>query len=543
MPTPIETAAQYFENGNLQAANAECDKILESDSSNVNALHLNGVIAYQRKDYLSAIEYLSSADTIAQTNIEIKFALAASYENNEQVPLAITAYRTITSLAPQHIPARKQLATLLSQTNEYQLALNEFSTILNIDPNNLDVLLAIAKQHAELEEYERAAIIANKLLNTNNMKANFWNDLGLLFASLNELDHAIKCFEKSHKLDSGLINCQLNLASALQRNHCLEDAKNQYIRTLSEIANQDEFQIQYEKANYNLALIYLAEGHYQLAWQHLIKRPKKCHDLPSKTDLCNKKILVLGEEGIGDELTFLRFLRPLKLLNVEVDYVGSTKLKPLLENSDLIHSYYLTLPNPENYHYHISLMDLPYILDCTDIQYVQPLSLTPNYNLEHPIINKVKQSLLPKIGITWKAGATNTAISDKWLQKSLPIEVLSKIISKQDCLVVILQRNPNPEDIAYLHNHTKAKIIDASELNEQLDHMLLLLKHLDRYITVSNTNVHLFGALQKKCDVIVPFPGEWRWMDKGDRSPWYPNFTVHRQTKPNSWDSILDTIQ
>jgi hypothetical protein len=62
---------------------------------------------------------------------------------------------------------------------------------------------------------------------------------------------------------------------------------------------------------------------------------------------------------------------------------------------------------------------------------------------------------------------------------------------------------------------------------------------LDDYVAVSNTNTHLRAATGKGARVLVTSPAEYRWMAKGDTSPWFPGFVLYRQDADFSWDRAL----
>ena len=187
-------------------------------------------------------------------------------------------------------------------------------------------------------------------------------------------------------------------------------------------------------------------------------------------------------------------------------------------------------------------MDLPNILRANDMSVIPPIRLVPERNLSNDLINEVA-SRTSTLGITWRAGTTpeTTNKKEKYLTKEIPLTDLCTALKNFKGTIVVLQRNPARSELEYLSQHLEAELIDASSINEDLSMMLQLLSKLDRYIGVSNTNTHLFGSLGKQCDVIVPFPGEWRWMWEGEYSPWYGNFRILRQTKKNDWSSILNS--
>ena len=80
---------------------------------------------------------------------------------------------------------------------------------------------------------------------------------------------------------------------------------------------------------------------------------------------------------------------------------------------------------------------------------------------------------------------------------------------------------------------------DFSAWNEELESMLALLALLDEYVGVSNTNMHLRAAVGKGARVLVPTPAEWRWRQSGRQSPWFPGFSIYRQSLQGRWNAAL----
>ena len=73
--------------------------------------------------------------------------------------------------------------------------------------------------------------------------------------------------------------------------------------------------------------------------------------------------------------------------------------------------------------------------------------------------------------------------------------------------------------------------------------MANLLASLDEYIAVSNTNVHLRAAVGKTSRVLVPFPPEWRRMDTGTESTWYPGTALYRQSTSGDWTEGIQRLK
>jgi len=69
-----------------------------------------------------------------------------------------------------------------------------------------------------------------------------------------------------------------------------------------------------------------------------------------------------------------------------------------------------------------------------------------------------------------------------------------------------------------------------------------LLDVLDEYVGVSNANMHLIAGLGKTARVLIPVPGEWRWMASGDQSPWFPGLALYRQAITGDWGQALAVL-
>jgi hypothetical protein len=84
---------------------------------------------------------------------------------------------------------------------------------------------------------------------------------------------------------------------------------------------------------------------------------------------------------------------------------------------------------------------------------------------------------------------------------------------------------------------------DWSDLNEDLEAMLAALSLIDDYVGVSNTNMHLRVAAGRTARVLVPVPAEWRWLQHGRSSPWFPGFAIYRQTLEGDWAPALAELE
>jgi hypothetical protein len=84
---------------------------------------------------------------------------------------------------------------------------------------------------------------------------------------------------------------------------------------------------------------------------------------------------------------------------------------------------------------------------------------------------------------------------------------------------------------------------DLSALNDSLLDMSAVLALAEQYVGVSNANMHIRAGLGRAAHVLVPFPAEFRWMDAGEESPWFPAFRALRQPPSREWSKPLALLR
>jgi hypothetical protein len=66
---------------------------------------------------------------------------------------------------------------------------------------------------------------------------------------------------------------------------------------------------------------------------------------------------------------------------------------------------------------------------------------------------------------------------------------------------------------------------------------------LDLLITVDTSWAHMAGALGVPCWLLLPYRGlDWRWMREVDVSPWYSSMRLFRQPKAGDWPSVIREV-
>ncbi len=259
---------------------------------------------------------------------------------------------------------------------------------------------------------------------------------------------------------------------------------------------------------------------------------------PLRPSLQGKSILLIQDQGLGDELFFLKWIPLLREAGAKwIGYVTQSKMAPLLKNHPALDfcsaAEELTF-EPD----HIFLVgDLPYLLDSAGSP--GEFLLFPQGNHDFPEL--FRDCPRPWLGLTWRSGVQTGHRVSRALSKSIDPKCLGETLQNWPGTIFLLQRNPSEEEVAELVSSFSGAWRDATSLNENLIQMLSFLAELDEYVCTSNTNLHMYEALGKKGNVLVPFPPEYRWGNPAygtclmQSTPFY-------QT-PQGWEESLEHLK
>jgi hypothetical protein len=124
--------------------------------------------------------------------------------------------------------------------------------------------------------------------------------------------------------------------------------------------------------------------------------------------------------------------------------------------------------------------------------------------------------------------------------RSIDLKLLEPLFALEDVSFVSVQRELRANDATLLARHYSVTHLGDS-LAEMAD-TAAILSLADITITVDTSVAHLAGALGREVWVLLTFSPDWRWT-LGDRTPWYPQARLFRQSAPGDWPGVIAAVR
>jgi hypothetical protein len=300
-------------------------------------------------------------------------------------------------------------------------------------------------------------------------------------------------------------------------------------------------------AQFNLAVAYLLSGDYTRGWaqyetrwnyEHLAGQlPNYAQPRWTGQDVKDKTVLVVGEQGHGDNIQFVRFIGDIAQRGAKVVLVLNPRLRPLIISPSIPTILVDGDPLPE-FDYWIPIMSIPRVIGST----VENIASVQYYLTADAQLQKDWQTILgPKnrlrVGFCWSGRR------DTWINrhKGMPFETMLELIKRNPGYEwVNLQCDCTAEEEAELMaNGVRAY---PGAIKSFADSAALLM-HMDVVLSVDTAVAHLAGALGRPVWVMLSqYALDWRWLLDRDDSPWYSTARLFRQPKMGDWASVTDKI-
>ncbi len=374
------------------------------------------------------------------------------------------------------------------------------------------------------------------------------NMQGILMHTMGRFTEAVVAFERSEAL--GHSAAASNRGNALldlgRMDHALQAHRAAVLRDP-----------RHPGSRYNLALTQLRLGDWEHGWPGYEARWhfREVHRVPRTfrqprwrgESLEDKRILLHAEQGLGDTIQFCRY----------ATLVAARGGYPILQVQPPVERLLRSLPvvraglaetalmgkKPPEFDLECPLLSLPAIFETTPDSVPWPgayLGADPRLAFEK---REQFPSVLPgprfgqhslRVGLAWAGNPRYKADA----KRSMHLKTLLPFLRTARVTWISLQKGPAAEQLSAATG--TVFIWDGSSRDRDLAETAALVATLDLVITTDTCIAHLAGALGRPVWILLPWLGDWRWMQQVETTPWYPTARLLRQPTPGDWPAVIN---
>lgn len=196
----LQQAIQSFQSGNLESADLSLRRVLQTDSKNLPALHILGLIKASQSNYREAAGYLARAARVHPNDASIQYNLAKALSDSGNDKDALVHHKKAVTLAPNNPEAWLSYGKTASNLGRYEDALVWYGNALSLKPDYAEAALNKGATLKELERYAEAIAFAEEALSINPNLAEAWSNKGVSLKALKRYDEAIAHYDKALSL-------------------------------------------------------------------------------------------------------------------------------------------------------------------------------------------------------------------------------------------------------------------------------------------------------------------------------------------------------
>lgn len=586
-PNIINQSIKLYQSGEKVKAKTNLLKLLSKNKNNIIARYNLALMQSENIEFEEAIKNYEYILKIEKDNWKSIFNLYVIKLRQKSYEEASTLIEKLMKVKPDYQPALRDKAYIFLMQKKPQEGL---SIILrSIEKNKKDYLAinVLGMIYMELQNYDLSNQALTEALIINDKYLPSKNNLGRCLLLQHKKSDAKKLFKEVLEADPNYTDSLTNLANIYlgegQYSKGLEyhlkankvDKKNNIIlfnigcsyAYLEDFINAEKYYKKslsinpnFQLCRRNLSILYLRLRKYTNAWEYFDGRigldefrhkNNIIHNIKDKLwdgkeSLNNKKILVVKEQGVGDEILYASMYRDLIKKYDNITFECESRLKNIFKRSFDYNDFFPYLHFSKNksllnkFDTIIFAGSLGKILRKKLSDFDPKPYLKINKDQKNKIDNwfkKIKNQNL--IGISWKS--KNLDVGE---DKSLSLEMLKPLLKKKKFTFVNLQYGETSSEIKEFEDKYNLKILTIKELDlfNDLESIAILLKKLNLFVSVSNSTAHLAGALGVETWILKPAQHAvfHYWNQPDNKTPWYDSVKLYNFQ--NNWGVTIKNI-
>jgi Tfp pilus assembly protein PilF len=493
------------------------------------------------------------------------YVLAVAREKAGDFESSLKAYQSALALLPNHADVANDLGRLAFRMGMKDVAEQLFRRYLETHPDDYGTLNNLVSCLRDQGQAAGAIDILKGALKTRPGDANLWNTLGTILNEQGDQKTAIIFFDEALRLEPGHPHARYNRGSAhLEMNDpvtALEDCEAAIKLARSE---DDRLMMQLARSTIKIGLGRIAEGwdDYEARLAPLFSNATIfLFDLPGwtpETSLKGKRLLVVGEQGLGDEVLFANMLPDV------LEALGPDGKLTLAVEQRLVPLFQRSFPTAE------VAPHITYRQHGRNFRAAPALGETDRFDLWAPMASLLRRFrrrledfparerfLEPdparvahwrevlrdapagrKVGLLWKSMRLEAARARYYS----PFELWSPLLTTPGATMVNIQYGDCDVEIEWARRELGVEVWTPPgiDLKNDLDDIGALTCALDVTVGFANATSNIAAACGA-ATWIISVPGAWTKLGT-DRMPWYPQARIFNPPGLGQWDATMASV-
>ena len=424
-------------------------------------------------------------------------------------------------------------------------ALNLFDAAISLKPDSAvahrtraGLLLSLGRFAEAAEGYKDAAAFAPE-------HAQSWYNRARALAMLDRNEEALSAYVEASKLAPDDADIAVDYGAALQALGRTDDARAQFEGALKSAPGHAGATRGLSALHYNEGVALLRLGEFARGFTlYEARRAAGVIDTPALDRgraqwdgaQLDGVLHLWAEMGIGEQVLFSRFIAEAKRRGKQVVLECDRRLAPLLQRAFDVKVVDAERGESVEAQAQCALASLPHVLAVTSADISGAAYLRADAERTRTIRARYEAAAAGRaiVGVAW--ASKNTVFGE---QKSSRLSDWAPLL-RGDYFFVNLQYGDVAADITEARRAFGCEIHCDPDIDQMrdLDSFAAQIAALDHVVCVSNTTVHMAGALGARCLVLTPPERRllWYWGDAGATTPWYASLRlIGRAAGESDW--------
>jgi len=413
---------------------------------------------------------------------------------------------------------------------------------LDIAPGNADCLHLLGMVAFQSGRNREATELIGSAIARHPAAASYHANLGNVLQADGRLKEAEASYGRALALRPELAEVHLNRGHVLKALGDVDAALTGYRAALA-------LRPELAEARVSEATALLMKGDFAAGWPGFEARwQTRDYDTPLRSyphplwqgDALAGRLLIWGEQGVGDEIMFAGLVPELTAVDVNCVLDCDPRLKPLFARSfagvEVVAGYDPVRDAGMSIAAHIPAGSLPRLLRTNHEAFAKTSSpyLIADSGQREQFRSRYHDGRL-LVGVAW-----HTTNKKSGRSRSIELASLAPHFALPGIRWLSLQYGDH-DALESEAAAADAPLTIDREVNQlaDIDDFAAQVAAMDLVVTIDNSTAHLAAALGIPTWLLLPFAPDWRWGLSGEASPWYPPMRLFRQSSIGDWEDVL----